>query len=121
MHQGPRHAPTEHVRITGYRLMWVFVLFDLPVDTPAARRAYAQFRKWLLRDGFTQLQYSVYARCCPSQESAEVHATRVANRVPDDGEVRILYLTDKQFARQEIYDGKRRRQPDKPPRQLEFF
>jgi CRISPR-associated protein Cas2 len=101
--------------------MWVFVLFDLPVDTKEARRRYVKFREWLLSDGFMKVQYSVYGRVCPSWESAEVHAQRVGARVPDDGEVRVLFLTDKQFARQRIFDGKRRRQPERPPKQLEFF
>jgi len=54
------------VRLSAYRLMWLFVLFDLPVDTQSARRAYAQFRKSLLKDGFFRVQYSVYARVCAS-------------------------------------------------------
>jgi CRISPR-associated protein Cas2 len=101
--------------------MWLFVLFDLPVDTKAARRAYAQFRKFLLKDGFLQLQYSVYARVCASEAHLEVHTRRVEARVPDDGEVRLLCITDKQFARQRIYWGKARKLPPKTPQQLEFF
>src|SRR5690606_12564209 len=60
------------VYISGYRCMWVVTMFDLPVDTKAARRAYAQFRKKLLRDGFTQMQFSVYIRHCASEENAAV-------------------------------------------------
>jgi CRISPR-associated protein Cas2 len=101
--------------------MWVFCIFDLPVDTKKARRDYALFRKALLKDGFIRIQYSVYGRVCPSRESAEVHAARVGNEVPPDGEVRVFFLTDKQFGRQRIFDGKRRIQPEKPPKQLEFF
>jgi CRISPR-associated protein Cas2 len=101
--------------------MWLFVLFDLPVDTRAARKAYAQFRKFLLKDGFLQIQYSVYARVCPSEEAVDVHTARVESRVPDDGEVRMLCITDKQFGRQRILWGKMRKQPPKAPKQLEFF
>jgi CRISPR-associated protein Cas2 len=109
------------VRLSAYRIMWLFVLFDLPVDTKAARRAYAQFRKSLLKDGFLQLQYSVYARVCPSEASVDVHVRRVEARVPDAGEVRLLCITDKQFARQRILWGKVRKSPPKAPKQLEFF
>ncbi len=42
------------------RSMWVITMFDLPVVTPKARKAYARFRKTLLEDGFTMMQYSVY-------------------------------------------------------------
>jgi CRISPR-associated protein Cas2 len=101
--------------------MWLFAMFDLPVDTKAARRAYAQFRKFLLKDGFTQVQYSVYARVCVSEETMHVHAKRVEIRVPEDGEVRLICITDKQFERQRIFWGKLRKQPPKAPLQLEFF
>lgn len=115
------NADNAAVRLSAYRLMWLFALFDLPVDTRAARRAYVQFRKFLLKDGFQQLQYSVYARVCPSEAAVEVHARRVESRVPDDGEVRLVCITDKQFGRQRIFWGKTRKQPPKAPRQLEFF
>lgn len=50
----------------GWRTMWVIAMFDLPTDTPKARKAYARFRKDLLSDGFTMMQYSVYIRHCAS-------------------------------------------------------
>jgi len=109
------------VDLSAYRFMWVVVLFDLPVDTREARKAYAQFRKHLLRDGFTMLQYSVYARHSSSEENAQVHINRVQNWVPDDGEVRIITITDKQFERMRIFWGKMRKLPPKQPQQLEFF
>lgn len=101
--------------------MWLVVLFDLPVDTPAARRAYAQFRKRLLKDGFIRMQYSVYARVCASADATEVHIKRIEAHLPRDGEVRLLWITDKQFERQRIFLGQKRKQPAKTPRQLEFF
>jgi len=82
--------------VSGYRLMWVVAMFDLPTDTKNARKAYTHFRKHLLDDGFTMLQYSVYARPCASKENAEVHVQRIERNLPPDGEVRILPITDKQ-------------------------
>mgnify|MGYP002404299157 CR=1 FL=1 len=109
------------MHLSGYRAMWVLTMFDLPVDTKKARRAYAQFRKFLLQDGFGQMQFSVYARPCPSEENANVHIRRVERNVPDDGEVRILLLTDKQYERMRIFWGKMRKKPEKRPKQLELF
>ncbi|MEX1095976.1 MAG: CRISPR-associated endonuclease Cas2 [Planctomycetales bacterium] len=109
------------MQISGYRCMWVVTMFDLPVDTKRARRQYALFRKELLKDGFTRMQYSVYARHCASEENADVHVRRVERNVPPDGEVRILTITDKQFERMRIFWGKMRKPPENPPRQLEFF
>ena len=101
--------------------MWVFALFDLPVETVAQRRAYARFRKELLKDGFAMMQFSVYFRHCASSESAAAHTRRMGARVPSEGEVRFMTVTDAQFARIEVYAGKRRKPPEAAPAQLEFF
>lgn len=109
------------VELSAYRFMWVVVFFDLPVDTKQARHAYAVFRRQLLKDGFRMLQYSVYARHSTSEENAFVHIGRVESRIPNDGEIRILTVTDKQFERMRIFWGKMRKIPEKQPKQLEFF
>lgn len=101
--------------------MWIVVMFDLPVDTAAARRAYTRFRKRLIRDGFAQMQYSVYIRHCASNENATVHIERVKQILPPDGEVRVLTITDKQFERMSVFWGKRRKRPEQPAAQLELF
>lgn len=101
--------------------MWVLAMFDLPVDTKKARRHYALFRKLLLKDGFTMMQFSVYARHCASEESAAVHVMRVERNVPPDGEVRLITITDKQFERMRVFWGKLRKPPEPAPCQLELF
>ena len=42
-------------------------------------------------------QYSVYIRHCSSVENAAVHIRRVKNMLPEEGEVIIMQVTDKQF------------------------
>ena len=101
--------------------MWVLAMFDLPTETKTARRAYAQFRKKLMKDGFAMMQYSVYIRHCASEENATVHTNRVESFIPDDGEVRVLTITDKQFQRMRVFWGKRRKPPEAPHAQLELF
>ena len=101
--------------------MWLVAMFDLPVDTKAARRAYAQFRKALLKDGFTRMQFSVYVRHCASEENTDVHMQRVQGFLPDDGEVRIIAITDKQFERMRVFWGRMRKPLPPPPQQLELF
>jgi CRISPR-associated protein Cas2 len=109
------------MELSAYRFMWIVTMFDLPTDTKAARRQYAQFRKALLKDGFTMLQFSVYIRHCASEENAEVHMKRVEMYVPPDGEVRVMTITDKQFERMRTFWGKMRKPAPPPPQQLEFF
>lgn len=109
------------MELSGYRLMWLLSMFDLPVDTKAARREYTLFRKALIKDGFTRMQFSVYVRHCASEENADVHERRVVGALPPDGEVRLLSITDKQYERMRIFWGKRRKPAEQPPRQLELF
>jgi CRISPR-associated protein Cas2 len=109
------------MQISGYRCMWIVAMFDLPVDTKEARRAYAQFRKALIKDGFARMQFSVYIRHCASEENGDVHVQRVQNALPPDGEVRILTITDKQFERMRVFWGKLRRPTEQAPAQLELF
>lgn len=109
------------MHLSGYRFMWVVAMFDLPVDSKQARKQYAQFRKALLRDGFSRMQYSVYIRHSPSRENAAVHIARVEAAVPPNGEVRVITITDKQFERMRVFWGKNRVPPEPPPAQLMLF
>ena len=107
--------------INGYKLMWLYVMFDLPVETKIQRKRAAQFRKNLLKDGFGMHQFSVYIRHCASYGSADVHIERVKRIVPDEGSVSILKVTDKQFENTIHFVGKKSKPPPATPLQLEFF
>jgi CRISPR-associated protein Cas2 len=101
--------------------MWLFALFDLPVDSAAARLEYTRFRKLLLGQGFGMMQFSVYSRFCGSEERADAIRGRVKKRLPPEGEVRFLMVTDHQFSKMEVYCGKKRTDTEKPPPQLVLF
>jgi len=107
--------------INHYRAMWVIVFFDLPTETAEARKKYARFRKKLLKDGFTMMQFSVYIRHCASRENADVHARKIQYALPSEGIVSILSITDKQFGEIKNFWGKKRKRPPPPPTQLEMF
>ncbi len=109
------------MHLSDYRFMWILAMFDLPMDTKTARRHYTQFRKALLKDGFARMQLSVYVRHCASLENVAVHVRRIQAALPDDGEVRILTITEAQYRRMHVFWGKRRKPPEKPPAQLELF
>lgn len=101
--------------------MWLFAMFDLPVGSKQLRREYAQFRKFLLSEGFCMLQFSVYARHCPSEESGEGVRNRVRAMVPRHGQVRLLTVTDRQFGKMEVLYGKKRAPVEEPPQQFMLF
>ena len=94
----------SEVRLNAYRIMWLFVFFDLPT-----------------KDGFSMMQYSVYVRHCPSKENMEVHLRRVQKSMPPAGYTSILSVTDKQYSEIRNYWGKSERARPEMPQQLEFF
>lgn len=108
-------------RLSQYRIMWVFVLFDLPTETKKDRKIYTDFRKNLQRDGFTMFQFSIYLRHCMSIENANVHIRRVKKFLPEKGHVGILCITDKQFGVMELYYGKQQEEKKTGVQQLELF
>lgn len=108
-------------RLNQYRIMWVFVLFDLPTNTKKERRAATQFRKNLEKDGFTMFQFSIYTRHCASRENAEVHIKRTKRNLPHLGNICIMQLTDKQFGMIELFSGKLSTEKPNTPQQLELF
>ena len=108
-------------RLSEYRVMWVFVFFDLPTYTSLERKAASGFRQSLLKDGFSMFQYSIYTRHCASAENAAVHVRRVKSMLPDEGEVVIMTITDKQFGMMEHFSSRCTTKPPEAPPPLDLF
>jgi CRISPR-associated protein Cas2 len=111
----------RRVNLSAYRAMWLIAMFDLPVETKENRRSYTRFRSALLKDGFMMLQFSVYARYIPSEEAADVHRRTVKSAIPPLGQVRLIAITDHQFAKMEVFYGRKPREPEEPPAQILLF
>jgi len=107
--------------LSEYSAMWLFSMFDLPVDTKKARRDYAQFRKLLLQQGFSMLQFSVYARYFSSEEASSTMRRTLQAHLPPDGQVRLLAVTDRQFGKMEVFLGKNAHVVEQPPEQMLLF
>lgn len=108
-------------RLNQYKILWVFVFFDLPTETKKERKDYTRFRKHLMADGFAMLQFSIYIRHCNSRENAEVHIKRVKSFLPPKGEVIVFTLTDKQFGMMEFFRSAKEAERPDTPQQLELF
>ena len=107
--------------LSGYRLMWMMVLFDLPTLTKKERRAAKKFRDFLLDQGFERCQFSVYLRFCAGKEQAEVYSSRIQKALPESGNVQILCFTDKQYENIVTFRGSRRQPANKNPVQYTLF
>lgn len=77
--------------------MWVIAAFDLPTFTKAQRKRYAGFRKLLLHNGFSMLQYSVYIRHTPTIHTAQALINRLGPLTPPQGQSSFILITDKQY------------------------
>lgn len=84
------------------RIMRMLVLFDLPTGSKAERRSYAEFRKFLIKDGYHMEQFSVYSRVLLSRDSADAHLKRLKANLPCAGAVTVLTLTEKQYESREM-------------------
>lgn len=107
--------------LSGYRMMWLYVMFDLPVGTRAERKAATKFRHFLLDRGFEMAQFSVYLRFAESKEAAETHIARIGGALPAKGKVHIVTITDKQYANARIFVGRKQERRCGHPNQLILF
>ena len=111
----------SYERLNSYHVMWLFVMFDMPVTTKKERKDAAAFRKYLEKDGFVMHQFSVYMRHCGSLESAQVHIKRVRSLSPEKGHISIVTITDKQYSNVVNIWGKVEKKARTTTLQLEFF
>lgn len=85
--------------------MRLMCMFDLPVETEKEKRAYREFRKQLIKNGFVMMQYSVYIRTCPSREYTQRLENKIKKVVPANGNIRLITITEKQYNDMKILVG----------------
>ncbi|MFA8439393.1 CRISPR-associated endonuclease Cas2 [Pueribacillus sp. YX66] len=104
------------------RFMRIIVFFDLPVMTSQERRQYARFRKFLLNDGYTMIQYSVYSRICNGNDAVQKHMKRLKENIPSvNGAIRCMKITERQFENMEILLGERTPEEELGANKTDFF
>jgi CRISPR-associated protein Cas2 len=112
------------VELSGYRLLWLQVLYDLPVTTEEKRKAATQFRDFLLDLGFEMTQFSVYQRPCSGKEMADTYVKKIEANLPRYGRIHIITITDRQYEKMVTFrgtsEGMRRKKPENPD-QLQLF
>jgi CRISPR-associated protein Cas2 len=113
--------PRRELALSGYKAVWLFTMFDVPVKTKTERRDYTRFRNLLLDAGFSQLQFSVYARFCANDELADTHRRKLEKKLPPNGYVRFLSVTDRQFGKMISFHGKTKTDVESKPPQLMLF
>lgn len=79
------------------RPMRLIVMFDLPTGNKRERRSYAEFRKFLIKDGYFREQFSIYSRIVLTRESSAAHIERLKANLPHSGIITVFELTEKQY------------------------
>ena len=87
------------------RYMRFFVFFDLPMVTRPERRAYTVFRRFLINDGYDMIQFSIYGRILNGNDAEEKHMKRLVANLPPEGSIRVLTVTEKQYASMKLLVG----------------
>lgn len=92
-----------------YELMWMLVFFDLPVVEKDERKAATEFRNFLLDNGFSMVQYSIYTRLFSGKDACEKYYGLIRDNLPNEGKVDILLITDKQYGNIVSYNSRQKK------------
>lgn len=87
--------------------MRMILMFDMPTETASERKAYRQFRKFLLSEGFIMHQFSVYSKLLLNNTANNAMIGRLKANNPKKGNITILTVTEKQFSRMLYLHGER--------------
>ncbi|HFI0328221.1 CRISPR-associated endonuclease Cas2 [Streptococcus parasuis] len=90
-----------------YRYMRMLLMFDMPTETVDERKAYRKFRKFLINEGFIMHQFSVYSKLLLNNSASNAMLDRLKANNPKKGNITLLTVTEKQFARMIYLNGQR--------------
>lgn len=107
--------------LSAYQMMWMMVMFDLPVVEDSERKEATRFRNFLLDEGFEMAQFSVYLRFCSGKEQTKSYTRKVQAALPTGGKVDIVYFTDKQYENIVSFNHGHRGPKNKNPDQFVLF
>ena len=77
--------------------MRLLLLFDLPNIESYEKKEYTRFRKCLLRNGYTMMQFSVYVKCVNTQTKIDQEVQKLKKFIPHNGNIRIISITEAQY------------------------
>ena len=90
-----------------YRYMRMILMFDMPTETVEERKAYRKFRKFLLSEGFIITNFLFIVNCCLNNSANKAMIDRLQANNPKKGNITLLTVTEKQFARMIYLNGER--------------
>ena len=92
--------------------MRLLLFFDLPMVTNKEKRIYTHFRKYLIQNGYIMMQFSVYCKIFNNRDAAVNHMSILRRSVPDQGQIRLMLITEQQYTKMDIIVGGKSRQEE---------
>lgn len=80
-----------------YDFMRLILFFDLPMVLKRDKKIYADFRKYLIKNGYVMIQYSVYCKIFNNRDAAIKHINILNRNIPSKGYIRLMLVTEKQY------------------------
>ena len=68
-------------------------MFDLPVAEKKHRKAYREFKKYLLQNGYRTIQKSLYVKLLHNISNAKTEILKVKSAAPTEGNIQMLPLS----------------------------
>ena len=93
-----------------YDFMRLILFFDLPMVLKRDKKIYADFRKYLIKNGYVMIQYSVYCKIFNNRDAAIKHINILNRNIPSKGYIRLMLVTEKQYNNSIIIIGGKRNQ-----------
>lgn len=81
------------------------LFFDLPSVTKEEKKAYRHFIKFIKTLGFYSLQESVFCKMNIDKQAMDAILIKIKSKLPKEGSVMVLNITEKQFSSMEIMLG----------------
>lgn len=77
--------------------MRLILLYDIPMTEEKDRKIYQQFHRKLSQFGFSMLQYSIYVKVLPNEDSYRKIMIKLNQNIPQIGNMILFRLTERQY------------------------
>jgi CRISPR-associated protein Cas2 len=89
--------------LSRYAVLWVRVMFDLPVVEKTDHRAAIKIRKILLDQGFAMTRISVHFRMVSGEDKRRALENKIWKNPPEFGSVQIVSIPYKQYENIKVF------------------
>lgn len=101
--------------------VWTLVMYDLPITNRKDLKAANRFNRLLADLGFVRVQFSVYVRYTPTQSGCRSAIAYIRASLPPHGNVRLLCVTDIQWADSLRFLDRKQQENVEQPEPLTLF